>query len=979
MSGKVTNRANGEIKPVVEAKVSEDVADITVAVQKEPIMENTLHILHGFQNEDPESKESLTVGSAKVEEIKTPTLDDKEDSSPPVRRKDKKHKHKHHHKHKSKKKKKKKRKKKEGRRDRSRSRSGSRLSPKPQTELRLQSQPHSEPPLNNECSSIKSENISVLTKLSRTESNKNTVDEVTNTSIVVTVGVGKECSVAEKPLVQNHCEKSLHVKENIVADINFDKEVARIENISGLLAPASAVEQNQESKSVYSSGSDNVQSKYTQTVEEKDKTDRVEARRTKRSRSRSHSKSAKHHKSQLHSHTHRSVKKSSSGKHHLSQSSCSRKQSSPVKHRSKSTSREQKKHTESSPKSKRKQSDSRSRTRNEQQSKSKSRSPSRSRRKSRSRSATRTKQKSKSLHCSRSCSRSKHRSRTHSGSPVRSRSRVTRPHSPRPRSRSGDRRCHLSGSRPYRSRLVRTRRSPDWRRRSRSPLRRKSPSRTPERLTDLDKAQLLEIAKANAAAMCAKAGMPLPANLKPVVPLVKNVIAKKIGCTSIQELTEKCKKIVESNDNELGNELHVTEEDESVINQPIKVNELKSISFSLNNATMNTAAKTQVALTKEFPVSSGTQHRKKEVLNVYGEWVPMEKESEETADDVFTDVCTQAVDISVTMTERATAQRRLVKNPYDEAAMSMILQTQEQIDVWAQSNSLPGQFTGSTGAQVLTYEKLTNSGPQAWIRKFMFSGVSSSQTREAVIQRESNWSLNLNCRYKSRTEPWATLAGVFIILCMVASFFCEVPGKKHGRKQSEDQFLKAAPLSGGMGAHLMQKMGWRQGEGLGKNKNGPVEPIVVDFKIDRKGLVAEGEKTHKKPANFATMKDLSGKHPVSALIEICNKRKWPPPDFLMVHDSGPDHCKHFLFKIQGDHRHFTSHGQRILSGWEMEEVIAMENVHKAWQVMINGTEYKPSLPSPNKKHAKASAATIALQALGLVTKDGGNSTSDDAT
>ncbi|XP_048396689.1 protein SON-like isoform X6 [Stegostoma tigrinum] len=910
-SGKVTNRANGEIKPVVEAKVSEDVADITVAVQKEPIMENTLHILHGFQNEDPESKESLTVGSAKVEEIKTPTLDDKEDSSPPVRRKDKKHKHKHHHKHKSKKKKKKKRKKKEGRRDRSRSRSGSRLSPKPQTELRLQSQPHSEPPLNNECSSIKSENISVLTKLSRTESNKNTVDEVTNTSIVVTVGVGKECSVAEKPLVQNHCEKSLHVKENIVADINFDKEVARIENISGLLAPASAVEQNQESKSVYSSGSDNVQSKYTQTVEEKDKTDRVEARRTKRSRSRSHSKSAKHHKSQLHSHTHRSVKKSSSGKHHLSQSSCSRKQSSPVKHRSKSTSREQKKHTESSPKSKRKQSDSRSRTRNEQQSKSKSRSPSRSRRKSRSRSATRTKQKSKSLHCSRSCSRSKHRSRTHSGSPVRSRSRVTRPHSPRPRSRSGDRRCHLSGSRPYRSRLVRTRRSPDWRRRSRSPLRRKSPSRTPERLTDLDKAQLLEIAKANAAAMCAKAGMPLPANLKPVVPLVKNVIAKKIGCTSIQELTEKCKKIVESNDNELGNELHVTEEDESVINQPIKVNELKSISFSLNNATMNTAAKTQVALTKEFPVSSGTQHRKKEVLNVYGEWVPMEKESEETADDVFTDVCTQAVDISVTMTERATAQRRLVKNPYDEAAMSMILQTQEQIDVWAQSNSLPGQFTGSTGAQVLTYEKLTNSGPQAWIRK--------------------------------------------------------------------DQFLKAAPLSGGMGAHLMQKMGWRQGEGLGKNKNGPVEPIVVDFKIDRKGLVAEGEKTHKKPANFATMKDLSGKHPVSALIEICNKRKWPPPDFLMVHDSGPDHCKHFLFKIQGDHRHFTSHGQRILSGWEMEEVIAMENVHKAWQVMINGTEYKPSLPSPNKKHAKASAATIALQALGLVTKDGGNSTSDDAT
>lgn len=40
-----------------------------------------------------------------------------------------------------------------------------------------------------------------------------------------------------------------------------------------------------------------------------------------------------------------------------------------------------------------------------------------------------------------------------------------------------------------------------------------------------------------------------------------------------------------------------------------------------------------------------------------------------------------------------------------------------QIDAWAQSNSIPGQFTGSTGAQILSSDELTNSGPQAWIRK----------------------------------------------------------------------------------------------------------------------------------------------------------------------------------------------------------------------------------------------------------------------
>ena len=51
----------------------------------------------------------------------------------------------------------------------------------------------------------------------------------------------------------------------------------------------------------------------------------------------------------------------------------------------------------------------------------------------------------------------------------------------------------------------------------------------------------------------------------------------------------------------------------------------------------------------------------------------------------------------------------------------------------------------------------------------------------------------------------------------------------------EDQFLRAAPVTEGMGAVLMRKMGWKEGEGLGKNKEGNKEPILVDFKTDRKG------------------------------------------------------------------------------------------------------------------------------------------------
>lgn len=35
----------------------------------------------------------------------------------------------------------------------------------------------------------------------------------------------------------------------------------------------------------------------------------------------------------------------------------------------------------------------------------------------------------------------------------------------------------------------------------------------------------------------------------------------------------------------------------------------------------------------------------------------------------------------------------------------------------------------------------------------------------------------------------------------------------------------------------MRKMGWKEGEGLGKNKEGNKEPILVDFKTDRKGKI----------------------------------------------------------------------------------------------------------------------------------------------
>ncbi|KAM8902662.1 uncharacterized protein sonb [Spinachia spinachia] len=578
--------------------------------------------------------------------------------------------------------------------------------------------------------------------------------------------------------------------------------------------------------------------------------------------------------------------------------------------------------------------------------------------------------------------RKKEAKRRQQNSPCRGHRRGSRSSSlskkKRSRSRSGGRRSRRSRSksvshgrrRTTYSQRDRWKREPSHSpvlilRKNRSPTRKLcSLSNSPQRISELDKDQLLEIAKANAAAMCAKAGMPIPASLRStVLPLVlpsmamnaamasmtaatmtaalsnmgissilslpsitnkpppvssqpnqdleevKRKVAKQANSISIKEFTDKCKMIVDSKGELPVAMPHVSDEEDD--GKPFggsALREQKAISFSINNTTIRPAVRSDAGMAKEFPVSSGSQHRKKEgeALGAYGEWVPVDKAAEKAAaatrktlstvaiatsttsgetttlllpevveqpelepdnDSVFPEQLLQPVDISQAVTERIKAQRRLAENPYDVSAICMLSRAQEQVDAWAQSNTVPGLFTGSTGAQILSSEELSTSGPQAWLKK--------------------------------------------------------------------DQFLRAAPVSGGVGEFLMRKMGWKTGEGLGRNREGTVEPIIIDFKVDRKGLVAEGEKPQKQTGGLVVTKDLMGKHPVSALIELCNKRRIMQPDFVMVHHSGPDHRKNFLFKVT-----------------------------------VNGVDYQPQTTSPNKKHAKAMAATVALQALGEVPVDG---------
>ena len=48
--------------------------------------------------------------------------------------------------------------------------------------------------------------------------------------------------------------------------------------------------------------------------------------------------------------------------------------------------------------------------------------------------------------------------------------------------------------------------------------------------------------------------------------------------------------------------------------------------------------------------------------------------------------------------------------------------------------------------------------------------------------------------------------------------------------------MSARPVQSGMGMALLQKMGWKPGEGLGKNKEGVQTPLQLEVKLDRKGV-----------------------------------------------------------------------------------------------------------------------------------------------
>lgn len=388
-------------------------------------------------------------------------------------------------------------------------------------------------------------------------------------------------------------------------------------------------------------------------------------------------------------------------------------------------------------------------------------------------------------------------------------------------------------------------------------------------LSKEDKMKLLEIAKKNA--------------LNVHGGLNKNEsIAIRAGGLTIEQLTEKCIRVADGKEDPIAD--HIPDD---MLNHPFAVIEKAPEQLTFRPIFLKPkqvdplalpADASMAALTKSFPVSAGIQHR--EVITDYdintegvGEWTENGAAGDDSSDD-------DNEDGDVAM-----------KEGESEKQMSM------------------GDIQSAIADRVNAMRKLQENPEDT-------EAMNQMETAQELL---SNWTGGTGPEdNKIMPMSWAELSS----------------GNPAWAKK--EQFHVARKVEG-LGKKLLEKMGWTEGMGLGKNAQGNAEPLVLDFKINREGLSSTTESKDgpsfmgRKGFAGGIVKDLSGKHPVSALMEVCSKRRWGQPEFTLLTDPGAGNNRSFLYKVR-----------------------------------VYDTEYQPATPSLNKKTAKAASATVALQALGLV-------------
>ncbi|XP_063906203.1 protein Son isoform X2 [Zophobas morio] len=286
-----------------------------------------------------------------------------------------------------------------------------------------------------------------------------------------------------------------------------------------------------------------------------------------------------------------------------------------------------------------------------------------------------------------------------------------------------------------------------WRHRSHHERERRHRDRSSSRdSSHIDKKKLLEIARKNAIQMMKSGSLPGALTLGPQAQ-EKVIAAIRAGGKTIEELTDFCKTL--SKKEELGELSSNTEngsdsDTDKPFHHPFQIKDRPtSITMNIKNSVPLPIKSTQERTSElrlQFPVSSGQLHRKSE-----NEWVPVSPKkppepvpppkvaetpaapepvppvvpvapSAPPGPQIFPQPIEASVDIGSIVSQRLTAIRKLQENPNDVQALTQMYKSNQEMQSWAQSKQQPGQFTGTTGAQVLSQAELS-SGYQAWAKK----------------------------------------------------------------------------------------------------------------------------------------------------------------------------------------------------------------------------------------------------------------------
>nr|CTP81759.1 Bm3008, isoform a [Brugia malayi] len=488
----------------------------------------------------------------------------------------------------------------------------------------------------------------------------------------------------------------------------------------------------------------------------------------------------------------------------------------------------------------------------------------------------------------------------------------------------------------------------------------------------IDKKKLLEIAQRNAAQMAQLGYLPNTS--------LETKAQLKAGGQSVDQLVDFCQRLQRSqdkaarrekgeavsSDEDLAPRKKRGEDDTDFLKHPfalkpaapITINIPNSIPLPIKTPAQRTLEESQLRIA--YPVSSGAQHREKD-----NGWIPVKKEE-------IPSVCSPMQKARLASVSK---ENEKIFNTFEiVAAGSFVLPpppTPPILASFTQSASSllnlppppppPDLFSGSCNASQNQQQKSSlglNYGnvvtvpeeesvfrePEslhhtpANVGRVMAKRIKASK----LLAKDPNdyEARHLLKEADDQIRAWAeskkNLPGKFTGTTGVNILKADQLGPDDPRFSvwAKKDFLKQTnAVNSGVGLKLMQKMGWTPGEGLGKGRDGPLEPLVLDIKSDRKGLVASEELPELKKLRPNSGKNLAGKHPVSVLMELCSKKRWHAPQFTCL-ESGPSNNRRFL-----------------------------------WKAVVNGVEYQPSVPSTSKKTGKAQACQVVLQSLGLVPRD----------